>query len=390
MLPETLLLHRRDGGAVLPRFLEPADLEWLQEMLVRREQAIGRPQIELEKFLLGAHPFAKRRLVAKVLAGITRPLRESAIEPVRTRAAVFAAATEARIATGGDRARAIAIAAERLGAKPADVEASLFADLPGEKKVAPLAATLSPEELRRRVNAALIAGFLLRAVQVTVKTERDPLPLVRHARWNGLIAERRDGGVALSGPFALFQHTGIYGRALAGILPGLAALGQFTAEVALLLRTGGAGRMVFDETAPVFAGDARTSTASPAGRLIRDIHKTAPGWAAVADPEPLAGANGELLDADVLVVPPEGGPPFRVELLRFWTAAQVRQRIERWSAAGVEAFLLLDGSRNTAEEPAPEHPSVIVFKRGKPDAAPLLARIRTLRSDHGVARREVP
>ena len=388
MLPETLLLHRRDGAAVLPRFLEPADLEWLKEMLVRRDQAIGRPQIELEKFLLGANPFAKRRLVAKVLAGIARPLRESALEPARTRAAVFAAATEARVASGGDRARAIAVAAERLSADPADVEASLFADLPGEKKVAPLPATLSPDELRRRVNAALIAGFLLRAVQITVKTERDPLPLVRHARWNGLIAERRDGGVALSGPFALFRHTAIYGRALAGILPGLAALGQFTAEVALRLRTTGAGRMVFDETAPVFAGDARTSAASPAGRLIRNIHKAAPGWAAVADPEPLAGANGELLDADVLVVP-EGGPPFRVELLRFWTAAQVRRKVDRWSAAGVEAILLLDGCRNAAEEPAPEHPSVIVFKQGRPDAAPLLARIRAARSDHGVAK-QVP
>lgn len=368
MLPDSLLLHRREGNAVHPRWLEAGDLPWLEEMLVRRDRAIGQPQRELEEILLGDAPFPKRRLVARVLSGLARPMQKSPLDPKRVRAAVFGAAAGAV-----PREQAMAVAADLVKGTRAEVESSLFADLPGERRVAALAKPLSPEELRLKVNFSLAAAFLARAVRVTVKTEKDPLPLVRHARWNGLIAERREGAIVLSGPFSLFRHSILYGSALAGVLPALARLGAFSASVDLLLR-GTAGRLTFDAAAPVFLdGAVKISSSSPAARLARELLQVAPGWAAIADPEPLA-VGGGILDADLLLVPPDGGPAWRVELLRFWTAAHVRQRVDAWTHAGVNVRLLLDAARNGGEEPPPEHPAVIVFDK-RPNAVTLLARL---------------
>lgn len=381
MLAETLLLHRREGELVVPGFLDPADDGWLAEILVRRERAVGRPQVELEAILLGESALGKRRLVAKVLARLARPERTSPVDPARTRATVFAAAVGARDARreAGDsgRARAIASAATTLQCSADDIEVSLFADLPGERRIAPLPAPVSPESLRIKVNAALAAGFLLRAVRVTVTCARDPLPLLRHARATGLIAERREGGVVLSGPFLLFRFTGIYGRALSGVLPTLAGLGPFTATVDVLLR-GSGGRLVLNERSPVFAASAARTSApkSPIDRLVADVALVAPDWTAITHPPPLEVEGGLAMDADLLLAPPEGDV-WRIELLRFWTAAHVRRRVEQWSAAGVRACLVLDGARNGAEEPAPEHASVIVY-RGRPDAKALLDVLRQI------------
>lgn len=368
MLPDSLLLHRREGNAVHARWLEANDVSWLEEMLIRRDRAIGRPQRELEEMLLGDAPSPKRRLVARVLARLARPLQKSPLDPKRVRAAVFGAAAGAV-----PREQAMRVAADLVKGTPADVETSLFADLPGERRVAKLAKPLSPEGLRLKVNFSLAASFLARAVRVTVTTEKDPLPLVRHARWNGLIAERREGAIVLSGPFSLFRHSILYGSALAGVLPALARLGAFSASIDLLLR-GTPGRLTFDGAAPVFLDEAVTiSSSSPVARLAREMLEVAPGWAAIVDPEPLA-VGGGILDADLLLVPPDGGPPWRVELLRFWTAAHVRQRIEAWVHAGANVRLLLDATRNGGEEPPPEHPAVIVFEK-RPNAVTLLARL---------------
>lgn len=371
MLPDSLLLHKREGAVIRPRFVEPEELPVLEEMIVARERAVGRFQVELEERLVGDLRFPKRRLVARVLAGLARAESRFAFQPRAVRSELFVAGA------GMTRSResALALVAEKMGTSPAEIEASLFADLPGERRVAPLSTPVSPESLRWKVNAALVAGFLARSVRVSVETDGDSTPLARHARWSGLIAERTGDGMVLSGPFALFRHTGLYARALAGIVGALARLeGRFTVDVELKL-SGVRGVMTLDETAPVFVDDAPPSAASPAARFAAAWKKLAPGWAAIVDPAPVV-AGDERLDADVLLVPPEGGAGHHVELLRFWNAPHVRKRLAQWQGAGAHAWFLLDDDHNTAEEPAPGHASVLTYRK-KPDAATLLARITT-------------
>lgn len=370
-MPEQLLLHRREGGTILPRFVEESERGLLEDLIARRERAVGRFQSELEPLLVGEGRFAKRMLVAHVLAHMARPESRAAIAPRKVRAELFLAGAGML----APREAALASVAEKLQTTPAELEACMFADLPGERRVAPLPFTLSAESLRWKVNAALLSAFFARSIRVVVRSDADLTPLVRHARWSGLIAERSAGGLVLSGPFALFRHTGIYARALAGAVGALAAVdGAFSLELELKLK-GERGVMALDHTAPVFVEETppESATASHVGRFARAFERIAPGWAAIADPAAVVSGE-DRLDADLLLVPPEGGAGHYVELLKFWNPAHVRKRLAQWNASGASAWLVLDEEHNTADEAPPDDPRVLLYKR-KPGAEALHARL---------------
>jgi len=75
--------------------------------------------------------------------------------------------------------------------------------------------------------------MLFRATVVRVEVEGNARVLVRYAKWRGLIcgvAERpgfTSATVELSGPFALFRNTRLYGRALGELVPLLAWCPRF-------------------------------------------------------------------------------------------------------------------------------------------------------------------
>src|SRR5204862_143095 len=74
-----------------------------------------------------------------------------------------------------------------LGVTPAELEAALFADLPGERLVAGLPVPLSPAELALRANLGLTQGLLCRATGVTLEIDGNARVLVRHAKLRGLL-----------------------------------------------------------------------------------------------------------------------------------------------------------------------------------------------------------
>ena len=111
---------------------------------------------------------------------------------------------------------------------------SLFADLPGERLVAAPPRPLSPGELALRTNLAIAQGLLFRVASVTIEMDGNARAVVRHSKLRGLIctvvpcgAGPADSVLELSGPFALFRRTLVYGRALSEILPLLAWCDRF-------------------------------------------------------------------------------------------------------------------------------------------------------------------
>ncbi len=128
--------------------------------------------------------------------------------------------------------------ATSLGVTVADLNDALFADLPGERLVGAPTKPLSAAELALRSNLALVQALLVRATAVTVEVEGNTRLLVRHAKWRGLIctvAERSgatDATLEISGPFALFRNTRLYGRALGELVPLLAWCPRFRLRAA--------------------------------------------------------------------------------------------------------------------------------------------------------------
>jgi predicted nuclease of restriction endonuclease-like RecB superfamily len=135
---------------VVPHFLLESDLPWLRVLLEERDRFVGRRQRELEERLREplpcASPAGKRALAIHVLQRLPTAQRRSAVPSRLARAAVFGEA-----ARSSARGNAVLVSvATSLRVTPDELGDSLFADLPGERLVAPLEKALSSGELALR------------------------------------------------------------------------------------------------------------------------------------------------------------------------------------------------------------------------------------------------
>jgi len=230
------------GRVALPRFLGDADRPWIRLLIDACDQLAGRPLRELEERLRGSLPGAppddKRRLVAHVLLAQARSRVCSAVPPHEARALVFTAAARDPVRTSHD---VLTRCAADLRVPAEALCEALFADLPGERLALPTASR-DPGELALRANLLLAQALLGRAARVSVSLEGNARAVVRHASLRGLICTVSEGAASdgarleISGPFALFRRTLLYGRALGSLLPVLAWTRRFRLDAECELR----------------------------------------------------------------------------------------------------------------------------------------------------------
>jgi predicted nuclease of restriction endonuclease-like RecB superfamily len=224
-------------------------------------------------------PPRKLRLAIQILARLRPSRRKTAVPPRRARALVFG---EAARTPAPPRSVLSAVAAS-LGMTQEDLQDSLFGDLPGEQLVGAPAQPFSTMELALRSNLALVQALLFRATVVRIEVEGNTRTLVRHAKWRGLIctvAERSGAAGAtleLSGPFALFRNTRLYGRALGELVPLLAwCPRRLRAECAFqerrLTLQLGTGDPIFPASAP------RRYDSRLEERFAREFRRLATAW----------------------------------------------------------------------------------------------------------------
>jgi hypothetical protein len=268
--------------------------------------------------------------------------------------------------------------ATELGVTAGELNDSLFADLPGERLVKPSAKPFSAAELALRSNLALVQSLLVRATGVTVDVEGNTRLLVRQAKWRGLIctvAERSgtaDATLEISGPFALFRHTRLYGRALGELVPLLAWCPRFRLRAAcdfdgrrLTLQLG-TGDPIFPAVAP------RQYDSQLEERFARDFRRLAPQWDVLREAEPIS-ADGTLIFPD-FALQHRSDPARRwlLEIVGFWTPDYVARKLERYRSARLPNLILcIDEHRNCAAADLPPAALVITFRRRLDPAAVL-------------------
>lgn len=379
MLPDHLLSYSVSGALVVPHFLGEHDHPWLRVLLEEHERFIGRPQRELEARLREPLPCEsppnKLRLAIQVLARLRRDRRNTAVVPSRrARALVF---VEAARATTPPHIVLSTIAAS-LGVTPGDLRDSLFADLPGERLVGALGQPVSAVELALRSNLALVQALLCHATTVKIDVEGHTRVVVRHAKWRGLIctvAERSETSGAsfeISGPFALFRNTRLYGRALGELVPLLAWCARFRLRAQCLFD----GRHRTLELAtgdPIFPGIAPNQYDSCVEeRFAREFRRLAPEWDVLREPEPIP-VDGTLIFPD-FALQHRSNPARRwlLEIVGFWTADYVARKLALYRSACLSNLILcVDDSRNCAEADLPPGALVVRFRR-RVDAAAVL------------------
>lgn len=378
-MPDGLLSYSVVGALVVPRFLGAHDHPWLRDLLDEHERFIGRPQRELEvrlrEPLSFGGPLTKRRQAIQVLTKLRRGShRSAAVPPRRARALVFAEAAR----TAGPPATVLSTVAANLGVTAEELQDSLFADLPGERLIAPPPHTLSPAELALRTNLALVQALLSRATSVTIEAEGNSRVLVRHAKFRGLIctvAKRSGGGDAvleLSGPFALFRHTRLYGRALGELVPLLPWSRRFHLRGECVLE-GHRLTLELRPGDPIFPADEpRRYDSRLEEHFARQFRRLAPEWDVVREPEPVTVGSTLIFPDFALQHRSDAARRWLLEIVGFWTPDYVAKKLALYRRARLTNLILcIDQDRNCAEADLPSAALVVRFRR-RVDAAAVL------------------
>jgi predicted nuclease of restriction endonuclease-like RecB superfamily len=383
LLPEGDLPLRVVERAAFFDFLGPQDEPWLRVLLGELARFEGRRRRELVERLAEPlpceAPYFKRRAATRVLLGLWRRERVATVPPLEARDRLFRAA-----GTGGaSRDEHLARVAATFGVEPRALLESLFADLPGERVVRAPEPPPSSAEIVLRTNLAVVQGALLRASNVELAVEGQVRPIVRLAKLRGLLCVVVEGADAsprlqLSGPFSLFRHTRLYGRALAELVPHLAWCARFELRAACALR----GRVVdvaLESGAPIFPAAApATFDSKLEERFARDLARLAPDWDLLREPEAVR-AGATLVFPDFLLS--HRIHPRRrvlVEIAGFWTPEYVAAKLARLREAELPPFILcVDEERACALGKLPASLSVVPFRR-RVDAAAVLQRAEEL------------
>jgi predicted nuclease of restriction endonuclease-like RecB superfamily len=379
LLPEgDLPLRVVDGGAYFD-FLGPQDEPWLRVLLGELQRFEGRRRRELAERLAEPlpceTPHFKRRAATRVLLGLWRRERVCTVLPPEARARLFRAAG----ATAAPRDEHIARVAASFDVDPPALLESLFADLSGERIVRAPEPAPTTAEVMLRTNLAVVQGVLQRASTIELSVEGGVRPIVRLAKLRGLICVVVEPThLQLSGPFSLFRHTRLYGRALAELVPHLSWCARFELRAACALR----GRVVdvaLETGAPIFPAPAPAPFDSKLEeRFARDVARLAPDWDLVREPEAVR-AGATLIFPDFLLR--HRIHPRRhvfVELAGFWTPAYVAAKLARLAEAELPPFILcVDIDRACALGKIPASLSVVPFRR-RVDAAAVVRRAEEL------------
>jgi len=363
------LSYRLVGSTVVPRFLSEADHPWLRTLLHERERFVGQPQRELDarlrEPLTPDGPTGKKQLALRVLARFGRTARDAAVPPRQARRLVF------REAAGGADGREAALArvASALAVTPEELDASLFADLPGERVVSGLETSLSPTELALRANLALTQALLFRATGVILEVEGHARALVRTAKLRGLICTVSRGPcgdtvLEVSGPLALFRRTILYGRALGTLVPHLAWCSRFRLRAACLLEE----RLVdlsLGTGDPILPADPpRHYDSRIEERFAREFRKLAPDWDVFREPEPVVAGHRLVFPDFALQHRYDASRRWLLEIVGYWTPDYVRRKLALYREAKVTNLILcIDEARACDEERLPAGAVVVKFRR---------------------------
>jgi predicted nuclease of restriction endonuclease-like RecB superfamily len=303
------------------------------------------------------------------------------VPPRRARALVFVEAARAWDAPVAILARV----ADALNVSVTDLRDSLFADLPGERLVGAPAPPVSAAELALRSNLALVQRLLFHATALRIDVDGNTRTLVRHAKWRGLIcnvADRSEQGGALleiSGPFALFRNTRLYGRALGELIPLLAWCPRFRLQAACVFD----GRRLTLQLAtgdPIFPASApRQYDSRIEERFAREFRRLAPAWDVVREPEPIAADRTLIFPDFALQQRSDPGRRWLLEIVGFWTPDYVARKLALYRKARVSNLILcIDEARNCAEADLP-HGALLVRFRRRVDPAAVLRAIESVK-----------
>jgi predicted nuclease of restriction endonuclease-like RecB superfamily len=385
LLPADRIHVRLAAGVATPAWLFPEDHVWLNALIDDFARLDGRPYREVAAFLQEPPrrpaPTGKRRMATWTLQSLCRRERPS-LDAASLRSTLAVEAQRTRDEGRFNRAEVLSAAAQRLGLPSEAVEAHMFADLPGERRLRTPDPLPDPQSLAAHTNLALAQGLLRLASEVTIEIHGNARAVVRQMRLRRLLctvrrAEPEGVRLEVSGPFSLFRHTTMYGRALASILPLLPWCERFDLAAQCVLR-GKAVTVHLRPNDPLPAGtQPKAYDSRLEERFARDFGRANLNWDLVREPEPVE-TDGTLIFPDFAVVHRrDTSRRFLLEIVGFWTPGYLQEKLSRLrEMPHTPLILCIDRALNCSSDELPSYARVVWF-HGRIDPGEVLTAIES-------------
>ena len=376
MLRKDLLRVSRAGGGYHPQFADrghrPLAARTIGVFQGHVGESRGRLDGALDDLETDADDFKLVRGFAALLERDATFETRAPLPPERVRRTTFEAAEAVGgVVDDGDRAAALAVAADNLGADDAAVESSLYADRGVNEVCASFDPRWDPDGLIEQYNLSLAQTALFDATEVRIRSA-DPKRLVSAVKRLGLLYEIRRHGDAgherelvVTGPDALFRRTRRYGTAFARLLRSVAGTAEWSMSATIddrgtdrELRLGPDDVSVPDVdpiAEPTYDSGVEADFAARFATLDLD-------WVLSREPEPLAaGARAMIPDFAFDYRPgasggdaPDEAPKLRVffEVMGFWTPEYVEKKLDQFGSVDddIELLVAVDESLGVGEE----------------------------------------
>jgi predicted nuclease of restriction endonuclease-like RecB superfamily len=361
-----------------PNYVTSADGPWLRALLDERSRFVGQTRrtwrARLAEPLGVAAPSGKLRVATRVLDRGTRDRVTRALAPRKLRRLLF------RAAARHDSPAALAEVTQQLGLDEAAIMSGLFADLPDERRLAPLPAALDAVQLALLCNESIVSELLQRALRVRIRARGQMRAVVRHAKCMGLLCvvrpqpENDSVVLEVSGPFALFRHTRLYGSALASLVPRLARCDTYQLEAECVMQTGGeVGRLILRSADPIVpARELPAYDSKLEARIAADFAKLALEWEVIREPAPIALDDG-LLFPDFELRRRTTGERFWLEVVGFWTPEYLANKLAQLRKAHLSHLILCVDATRQCDDGELEALGLVVRFRRRIDARAVVA-----------------
>lgn len=385
-MQESILRYSNVNGMLVPHLMDQRDHPWLGELLNAYRRFKNSPRRKLKEYLQGPLPFTspegKTRLAIYTLNKMTKHYSKAPVPPTVVRSALF---TEAAKREAPNREEVFDQVAKQLNLTSDDLDKAMFADLPGEQVLIGPPEDLTVEELSLRSNLALIQGLLFRAVSIRVEIFGKSRPVIRHAKLKGLICSVTTKGtkttIEISGPYSLFRHTLVYGRAISELVPILAWCNHFemTAKCHLrnemLLLKVRSGDPIFPRIAPK-PFDSRLEE-----RFEQEFSRLTPDWDLIREPIPIAVGSSHIFPD--FAIQNRLGERWLLEIIGFWTPEYIHKKLTSFREAKLSNLILcINQKHNCSETSLPPNAKIVYYKR-KIDPVKVLKLIEKKGKDHG-------
>ena len=375
MLRKDLLRVSRAGGGYRPQFTGRDHRPLAARVLGTFESHVGERRGDLDDALADLEADAAARngdfkLVRGLAALVERECEfetRAAVPPRRVRRAAFEAAEAVGVADEADHEAAVERAADALGVRPEDVDASLYADRDVEQVLVDADVRWDPDSLLEQYDLSLAQTALFDATEVRVRSN-DPKRLVSAVKRLRLMyeVERTPEGreLVVTGPDALFSRTRRYGTAFARLLRTAAESAEWSLEATIddrgrerTMRLSD-GDVTVPDVEPVAEPDFDSGVEADFAGRFRGLDLD---WALVREPEPLeTGASVMIPDFAF----DYDHADFRLffEVMGFWTPEYVEKKLGQLAdVEDVDLLVAVDESLGVGEDVAARDHRVVTY-----------------------------